>query len=80
MLLLNTDRSDSFTIAAGDRIAQLVLVRVETPEVAEVDRARGLRARRRRIRLERKLTPAQLCPAGSSPCASRNSFATLAGF
>lgn len=35
VLLLNTDRSDSFTITAGDRIAQLVLVRIETPEVAE---------------------------------------------
>ncbi len=35
VLLLNTDRSDAFTIATGDRIAQLVLVRIETPEVAE---------------------------------------------
>jgi dUTP pyrophosphatase len=37
VLLLNTDRSAPFTIAAGERIAQLVLVRVETPEVAEVE-------------------------------------------
>jgi dUTP diphosphatase len=37
VLLLNTDRSEPFTIAAGDRIAQLVLVRVETPAVEEVD-------------------------------------------
>lgn len=36
VLLLNTDRGEAFTIAAGERIAQLVLVRVETPEVAEV--------------------------------------------
>ena len=37
VLLLNTDRREPFTIAPGDRIAQLVLVRVETPEVTEVD-------------------------------------------
>ena len=37
VLLLNTDRRERFTIAPGDRIAQLVLVRVETPEVTEVD-------------------------------------------
>lgn len=35
VLLLNTDRTSSFAIAAGDRVAQLVLVRVETPEVSE---------------------------------------------
>jgi len=37
VLLLNTDRSAPFEIAPGDRIAQLVLVRVETPEVVEVE-------------------------------------------
>jgi dUTP pyrophosphatase len=37
VLLLNTDRLTSFSIAAGERIAQLVLVGVQTPEVAEVD-------------------------------------------
>ncbi len=37
VLLLNTDRSDPFALAAGDRIAQLVLVSVHTPEVVEVD-------------------------------------------
>jgi len=37
VLLLNTDRSAPFEIAPGDRIAQLVLVRVETPAVVEVD-------------------------------------------
>ena len=37
VLLLNTDRSATFEIAPGDRIAQLVLVRVETPEVVEVE-------------------------------------------
>ena len=33
VLLLNTDRTEPFEIAAGDRIAQLVLVRFETPEL-----------------------------------------------
>jgi dUTP pyrophosphatase len=37
VLLLNTDRETPCSIAAGDRIAQLVLVKVETPEVVEVD-------------------------------------------
>jgi dUTP diphosphatase len=37
VLLLNTDREARFAIAAGDRIAQLVLVRVETPAVLEVE-------------------------------------------
>jgi dUTP pyrophosphatase len=37
VLLLNTDRTEPFAIAAGDRIAQLLLVRVQTPEVIEVD-------------------------------------------
>jgi dUTP pyrophosphatase len=37
VLLLNTDRREPFSISAGDRIAQLVLVRVETPDVIEVD-------------------------------------------
>jgi dUTP pyrophosphatase len=37
VLLLNTDRERAFEIGAGDRIAQLLLVRYEAPEVAEVD-------------------------------------------
>jgi dUTP pyrophosphatase len=37
VLLLNTDRSSPFAVSAGDRIAQLVLVRVETPAVVEVE-------------------------------------------
>jgi dUTP pyrophosphatase len=37
VLLLNTDREEPFAISRGERIAQLVLVRVETPEVVEVD-------------------------------------------
>jgi len=37
VLLLNTDRSVPFEIGSGDRIAQLVLVKVETPAIVEVD-------------------------------------------
>jgi dUTP pyrophosphatase len=36
VLLLNTDREEAFTVQAGDRIAQLVVVAVATPEVVEV--------------------------------------------
>jgi dUTP pyrophosphatase len=47
VLLLNTDRETPVTIEGGDRIAQLVIVRVELPEVIETaalatsDRADG---------------------------------------
>jgi dUTP pyrophosphatase len=45
VLLLNTDREHPFELSAGDRIAQLVLVRVELPAPVEVealsDSARG---------------------------------------
>lgn len=37
VLLLNTDRSEAFAISGGDRIAQLVIISVHTPEVLEVD-------------------------------------------
>jgi len=37
VLLLNTDRSETFRAQAGDRIAQLVVVDVETPEIVEAD-------------------------------------------
>jgi len=37
VLLLNTDREQRFEIAAGARIAQLVLVSVQRPGVVEVD-------------------------------------------
>jgi dUTP pyrophosphatase len=37
VLLLNTDPDHTFSISAGERIAQLVLVRIETPEIEEVD-------------------------------------------
>jgi len=35
VLLLNTDPSVSFDVAVGDRIAQLVIVRVEAPPLEE---------------------------------------------
>jgi dUTP pyrophosphatase len=37
VLLLNTDRDAAFEIAPGDRIAQLVIVRHEAPELLEVE-------------------------------------------
>jgi dUTP pyrophosphatase len=37
VLLLNTDRERSCELAAGDRIAQLVLIAVATPAVVEVE-------------------------------------------
>jgi dUTP pyrophosphatase len=37
VLLLNTDPSEAFTVSAGDRIAQLVLMQIETPAVVEVE-------------------------------------------
>ena len=37
VLLLNTDRETPFEIAVGDRIAQLVLIRVELASTVEVD-------------------------------------------
>ena len=36
VLLLNTDRHEDFNFEAGDRIAQLIVVRVEAPDVVEV--------------------------------------------
>jgi dUTP pyrophosphatase len=36
VLLLNTDRAEPFSVEPGDRIAQLVLVDVETPDLEEV--------------------------------------------
>jgi dUTP pyrophosphatase len=37
VLLLNTDREEPFAVEPGDRVAQLVLVDVETPELEEVE-------------------------------------------
>jgi dUTP pyrophosphatase len=36
VLLLNTDREEPFAVQSGDRIAQLVLVKVEAPRLEEV--------------------------------------------
>ena len=36
VLLLNTDRTQPFTVAPGERIAQLVVVVLDTPDVVEV--------------------------------------------
>lgn len=41
VLLLNTDRREPCVIAAGDRIAQLVLVDVRAPAVLEVQELAG---------------------------------------
>ena len=45
VLLLNTDRAASFDLAAGDRVAQLVVIAVALPEPVEAveltDAARG---------------------------------------
>ncbi|HEV7808497.1 MAG TPA: dUTP diphosphatase [Solirubrobacteraceae bacterium] len=37
VLLLNTDHEAAFEVAAGDRIAQLVVVAVAAPRIVEVD-------------------------------------------
>jgi dUTP pyrophosphatase len=37
VLLLNTDRAESFEVRPGDRIAQLVIVRHEAPDLTEVE-------------------------------------------
>ena len=55
VLLLNTCRDAAFEVAPGDRIAQLVLVRHEAPELEEVPAAGRNRARGRRLRLQRRL-------------------------
>jgi dUTP pyrophosphatase len=36
VLLLNTDRTEAVELAVGERIAQLVLIRVQTPVVEDV--------------------------------------------
>ena len=37
VLLLNTDREEPFEVEVGDRIAQLVLVKIEAPSLEESD-------------------------------------------
>lgn len=41
VLLLNTDREHAHEIEAGDRIAQLVIIAVATPEIVAVDELEG---------------------------------------
>ena len=41
VLLLNTDAKEKCQLAAGERIAQLVVARVESPPVYEVDELSG---------------------------------------
>jgi dUTP pyrophosphatase len=41
VLLLNTDPTAAFELSAGDRIAQLVLVKIEEPEALEVHELEG---------------------------------------
>jgi dUTP pyrophosphatase len=41
VLLLNTDRTQAFTVEVGDRIAQLVIVRHATPELLEIEELSG---------------------------------------
>lgn len=36
VVLLNTDRETPFAVAVGDRIAQLVITRIESPDLVEV--------------------------------------------
>jgi dUTP pyrophosphatase len=36
VVLLNTDRETAFAVAAGDRIAQLLITRIESPDLIEV--------------------------------------------
>jgi dUTP pyrophosphatase len=36
VVMLNTDRESSFAVAVGDRIAQLVITRIESPDLVEV--------------------------------------------
>ena len=37
VLLLNTDAQATFEVSPGDRIAQLVVIRVETPQVEQLE-------------------------------------------
>ena len=54
VLLVNTDPSIPFEVKRGDRIAQLVIQRVEPVEWHEVEIARRLRAWPRRLGLDRR--------------------------
>jgi dUTP pyrophosphatase len=41
MILINHDKSESFSVKRGDRIAQLVFQKVETVEFLEVEELPG---------------------------------------
>ena len=57
VLLLNTDRRGAFEVAVGDRIAQLVLVRPEAPELEEAEELDETARGAGRLRLQRPLRP-----------------------
>ena len=52
MLLVNTDPSDPYTVERGDRIAQLVIQRVEPVEWGEVEQLDSTDARHVRLRVD----------------------------
>ena len=52
--LLNTDADSPVRFQRGDRIAQLVVQRVERPVFHEVEQAAGVGERRRRVRVDRR--------------------------
>ena len=67
VLLLNTDRAEPFEVEPGDRIAQLVLVAVETPRPRGGRGARRDRARSRGFRLHGQVAGAQFGGGGVLP-------------
>ena len=52
VLLVNTDPEVPYRVQRGDRIAQLVIQRVETADFVEVDSLAGVRAGPRRLRVD----------------------------
>ena len=73
VLLLNTDRDTRFEIAAGDRVAQLVVVAVAGAEPIEVEEAGAKCSSRRRLRLDRRLSQSN---GGGSSATGRRAAAT----
>ena len=57
VILVNLDPVEEFTVRRGDRIAQLVIQRIETRGVEGGRRPRRQRPRPRRLRLDRSLIP-----------------------
>ena len=66
VLLLNTDPAETFRVEAGDRIAQLVIVADRARRAGRGDRARRVRPRRGRLRLQRPLSQAPAATARRS--------------